>query len=210
LKKIKVKGQDIKVIAQTVDVCEEFWADWLLGMECQNSPFRSATNCTANMGKCSCTTTAWQREASPGRKAFGCTVDALLKAGYIIWCDDARRLVRRVGFCGKLSAYHEEIVLDGNETFPIGIFLDVCQQEADLGIQFVDGAVAFKAGTGFIHSFTAYKRSGSGITGFSINLRHLLFTIYNLQSYVIYDLTISSCITYSYFGTQAAKPESNL
>jgi hypothetical protein len=141
------------------------------------------------MGKCSCPTASWQREASPGRKAFGCTVDALLKAGYIIKCNDARRLMGRFWFCGKLCAYHEEIVLDGDETFPVGIILDVCQQEADLGIQFVDSAVAFKAGTGLIHTLTAYKRSGSGITGLSINLRHLqfnnlLFTIYLLFNHL--------------------------
>jgi hypothetical protein len=51
----------------------------------------------------------------------------------------------------------------------------MCQQKADLSVQFVDGAIAFKAGTGLIDALPADKRCCTGIAGPGINLTHFIF-----------------------------------
>ena len=99
------------------------------------------------MGESGCPATSGQREAAPFWKVFGGTVDALLEIGNVVESDDARRLVGRAGFCGKLCANDKEIVLDGDKTIPVDWLCDVGKQEADLSIQLVDGAVALKART---------------------------------------------------------------
>ena len=77
--------------------------------------------------------------------------------------------MRRFCFCSQLSANHKKAVLDADETIPVNWLCNVCQQQADLGIQFVDGAVALKAGTCLIDALPADKRSSAGITGLGIN-----------------------------------------
>ena len=74
----------------------------------------------------------------------------------------------RLWLCSKLGSNHKESVLYADEAFSVGRLVDICQQQTNLGIQFVDSAVAFKAGTGFIDTLPANKRGGSGISGLGI------------------------------------------
>lgn len=175
MQKVKAKGEDIEIIAEAVDVCEELMLDWLGGIERKDATLGTTADGAADMGKSGSTTTAWKGEAAPFGKPFGSKVDVLLQGCDIVKSDDARRLVKRLWLCGKLGTNHKEAVLDSNETFPVCLFGDVCEEKPYLGIQFVDCAVAFQTGTSLIDALSADKRSCSGIAGLCINLRHLTF-----------------------------------
>ena len=79
-----------------------------------------------------------------------------------------------VGFGGKLCSADEEAVLYADEAGSVCRLTDIGEEQADLGIEFVDGAIALETCAGLFHSLSADKRRHAGIAGTGIDFVHLL------------------------------------
>ena len=140
------------------------WADF-------DTALGASAHCAAHMSQSGCLATSRQREAPPPGKSFGSLIDGMLQLRHVVGGDDARRLAGRLS--GKLGTNDEEATLDANEAFSVRRVFDVGQQEADLGIQFVDSAIALQSCTLLRHALAAHEGRHAGIAGLSINLAHL-------------------------------------
>lgn len=104
-------------------------------------------------------------------------VDGLLELGDVFFCYCGEWLASgRVGGSGEDGAEGEEVGLGVLEQcVGVGV-VDVGDEEADAGVEFVHCAIGFDAGVGFVHSFSAAQACCSVVaaSGVDIAFGHVL------------------------------------
>ena len=101
-------------------------------------------------------------EPAPTWLPFFCGINGVLYPLHIV-LGDTRATGTQVFVCRcKLGTNDEKLILDGKERFAVGFIGNVGQQQTELGIQFIDGAISLQTGVGFRYALSSDK-AGSAV-----------------------------------------------
>ncbi len=171
---VLLAGQGEEQVGEAVDVGGDTAVDGAFGCDAQDAALGTAADGAADVGlACGLGSAGKDKGAKRWQLAVD-EVDGVFQLlDHLVGHDAATAQFGRCGVGGEVGAYDEEHVLDVGEECAVGVAVHHAGEQADVAVQFVDGAVGFEAVAAFADALSAHERGLAGIAGAGVEGRFL-------------------------------------